>query len=1239
MDHPFENLDPERFQYLCQSLLVKEFPGITCFPVGQPDGGRDAMVRPQRFSNEENTKGIVFQVKFARDVPENIIEWVLDAAKRELEKVQRLREHGATHYYFITNVAGTAHFKTGSIDKTHDALSTLFGLPTTCLWRDDLNRRLDGNWDIKLRYPETLIGQDFLRLFIDTQKSELLRKRENAIRAFLAHQYREDEEVKFKQVELQNKLLDLFVDLPFLLQLKRSTGQAIADGAIIPFRIRTHTNGDLLLEEDPSDDKNSGTATLLLGDYLGSVLEQAVIEGAPGQGKSTLAQYLCQVHRIRILGKSSDLKKLPPAHQSAPLHIPFKVDLRDLSEWLNGVDPFAAKRGALTAEGEARTLETFIAHLVTHRSGGLQFQANDLIELSRASPLFIALDGLDEVADIKRRSDVVSAINKAAIRLRENCQNLRLIVTSRPAAFAKSPGFDAESFPYIQLGSVKRSQISTYASKWLDARNLSQGERQDFEQILEEKMDQPHLRDLARNPMQLTILLSLIHTKGPALPDKRTTLYDQYVDLFFSRESTKNSAVRQHLELLKDIHRYLAWKLHSAAEVGKSTSAGRVTSDELKSILRTYLERENQKTEVIDDIFNAMLERVVMIVSRIEGTYEFEVQPLREYFAARYLYDTASYSPPGGERAGTKPDRFDAIARNFYWLNVTRFFCGCFSKGELLDLADRLNDLLDDPVQRRIKHPHRLAAMLLSDWVFTQSPRALIQVSTKLSKRESLIKLLPQLTQYRPDEGVRIPTGCGEDILLTAAWEWIQEPNIRGDVRRQLGAFIETNSSTAALVEKWRNSRKSIKGLARWLTLGRDIGALSQIGTRDLATYITPETMDSATISVLWSEGLTEATFGSSMQIDQVREWMRTQLQWSPDEGGTALRLMPFIFNELIYAAGGGRYRTPFESTNYLEQYSETQSNSPLLPPNSIEQDAIALSELLIQRHQHGIKQDTQVFWEPIAEAIERVYGVCPLSIAVANNVLHLTRGAGGRAKKADFYDSNQSIFCRLRYAKSQSNEKDWWLNSLEAANGNEQIIFWNVAFWTWASNVVTSELALKVAGRLDALDSTKWDELRSILRFVHAFARKNSQKAGSPEISTNSCKRFAYLLAQKDHSYYHKVFLSDFSCDADVFPGAAELIQNSAFHNATMGKLDWDRALALISATYLRGDSHTHFPIELHNGKNSLPISVVKKILDNPFEYPAGLSELALARRAEEAQKDIRAVAQIAKADRWFDE
>jgi hypothetical protein len=320
----------------------------------------------------------------------------------------------------------------------------------------------------------------------------------------------------------------------------------------------------------------------------------------------------------------------------------------------------------------------------------------------------------------------VEEIDKGISRLGEVALSMQVIVTSRPAAFANSPGLPEDRFHYFHLESISRELINEYAERWLRARRLYGRESSEVRSILKEKLDQPHLRDLARNPMQLAILLSLIHTRGSSLPDKRTSLYDSYIDLFFGREAEKNAVVREHRDLLIDLHRYLAWILHSEAEGGHHR--GSINVERLQKLLHDYLSAEGHDVGLVDKLFHGMIERVVALVSRVEGTFEFEVQPLREYFAARYLYETAPYSPPGDEKRGTKPDRFDVIARNFYWLNVTRFYAGCFSKGELPALVDRLQELSRDKQFRRLSHPRILAGILLSDWVFAQHPRSVREV-------------------------------------------------------------------------------------------------------------------------------------------------------------------------------------------------------------------------------------------------------------------------------------------------------------------------------------------------------------------------------------------------------------------------------------------------------------------------------------------------------------------------------
>src|SRR4051794_6674481 len=114
MTYLYEQLSPEKFQHLCQSILVSQFPNVQCLPVAQPDGGRDAFtwsINPK--SNKRDL--IVFQVKFMRN-PENADKrFVENIIQGELPKVQALKERGIGGYYLLTNALGSAHLDVGSV--------------------------------------------------------------------------------------------------------------------------------------------------------------------------------------------------------------------------------------------------------------------------------------------------------------------------------------------------------------------------------------------------------------------------------------------------------------------------------------------------------------------------------------------------------------------------------------------------------------------------------------------------------------------------------------------------------------------------------------------------------------------------------------------------------------------------------------------------------------------------------------------------------------------------------------------------------------------------------------------------------------------------------------------------------------------------------------------------------------------------------------------------------------------
>ena len=323
--YQYEQLNDESFQQLSQSLLLKAFPDLQCFPVGQPDGGRDAIVRlPEATS--DTTGFVLFQVKFARRElnPSEAREWLLRTLRDELPKVRKQIGEGAERFLLVTNVSGTAHSEAGSIDKLQALLEEYIPITAQAWWRDDLDRRLDDAWDIKFAHPALFSGTDLLRLVVEASPTEGRERRRNAITAFLSHQFDSDREVKFKQVELVNDIFDLFTDVPLVPLVPRNPAgrrqrRAVQQLEAAFRRAATAASGEvdslrvsqwleIALGGESSfgghysrEETWLGASALLLDSDFQQAEPLVILEGAPGQGKSTIAQYICQIHRKRIL--------------------------------------------------------------------------------------------------------------------------------------------------------------------------------------------------------------------------------------------------------------------------------------------------------------------------------------------------------------------------------------------------------------------------------------------------------------------------------------------------------------------------------------------------------------------------------------------------------------------------------------------------------------------------------------------------------------------------------------------------------------------------------------------------------------------------------------------------------------------------------------------------------------------------------------------------------------------------
>ncbi len=1247
MDYLFENLDPERFQKLCQSILVREFPNVQCLPVAQPDGGRDAILYYHQ-SSKEAKKFVVFQVKFVRKPQAGIDphKWLIDIVKEEAPKVRRLIKEGAEGYYLLTNVAGTAHPGSGSIDQIKVILENALKVPSECWWRDDLNRRLDNAWDLKWAYPEIMTGQDMLRYVLEEGLLEHKSRRVSAIKAFVRKQYDDDKEVKFKQVQLENRLFDLFIDVPVSARRVHSDSRPgfkileelmrdqVSMQNIEAFVYRKGERGFL------------GAASMLLHPITQEYISHVVLEGAPGQGKSTIAQYICQVHRMRILGMNLDT--VPRQHRPLSLRIPFKIDLRHLATWLSKQNPFSPDDSKAIPENWYKSLESFLAAQVRYQSGGCEFSVTDLYEVAKISAFLLVLDGLDEVADISKRQEIVAEVIAGVNRLEASSASLQVVVTSRPAAFANSPGFPEDLFPHYELVSLTRSQVDDYANRWSKARNLSARDKVDLKRILNEKLDQPHLRDLSRNPMQLAILLTLIHARS-FLPDERTALYDSYVERFFDRETEKSSVVREHRPLLIEIHQYLAWVLHSEAEQGHNR--GSISIEQLRSLLFDYLKSEGHDTSLSDQLCTSAVERIVFLVSRVQGTFEFEVQPLREYFAAKFLYNTAPYSPPGAEKRGTLPDRFDAIARNFYWLNVTRFYAGCFSKGELPTLVDGLQDLAQEEGYRYISHPLLLAAMLLADWVFAQKQKSMrVVVSLILEGVKNRRAFASQDIRNDSSLPLVLPENCGRKELIEECFYILQKRPPR-DYASEIISILRANAAVEDLQELWHREVLGMIGLDRtiWLEYGLQLGLVSEMHANDLEELLSNNPKNPKDLSIILRSEQGEFFEASEDRCQSIVDLILNEEEdiLYTRSGLSILDSFSIYFNLTIYKHAF-RFPEQISLSNTLKEliisrfirdksYKDRfDSNSN----NSILKKCMKFVELVEKEYERPIKQwiSELMPWDIVVEKSRSIWGERWANYRLAN-FAGMTKLSKLSEDFSNLMDQTKSLCMRIHYAKSQTENPNWWRKQFNLASSELDLMFFSLVLFTWAScNTLVSldEIINSVSLRLA-------DKCHFVINAMRQVVQPDLQISDETILPDKIPELLAIVLgmrAKKDQAIniYLKYF-SDYQ-GSDVI--VLEFCLKMALSLARSEAKNWHQALKIIAKLYANLSPLTHYHFSgafLDMKSKDLPQKIAKEIILQPEKYPRQLVFLAEARYREVVASKIVPVGEIAKDENWFED
>lgn len=1035
----YERLGDHDFQQLVSALLVLQFPDFVPMALRQVDGGRDGL------RGREPGKVIVYQVKWSVSGNEkDPVSWLDAVVQKEAKNLRRLASEGVRRYFLVTNVPSTSKPKTGTFDRLNEKLEAHakeFGLEEmSCIWREALNPWVDNAPDeTKWSYAEMLAGWDLIRYLVAESightKDKGLR---DLVRRVASAQWEDDERLKFGQSEIdREKVVDLFVDVT-------------ADRIEAPAR-----NRDTRARETSREVVNVGGAA----DYVAHAEAQFIlVRGAPGQGKSTLGQYVCQVYRSSFVPESLRPDSIP----NVPVpRFPLRADLSDYARWLSGVDiwdPSGDDKPVRNAgrSGAFATIECFLADLTTHLGGGVKVSAKDVQEVFARVPSLIVLDGLDEVGSPTIRRRVVKAIDDFSGRCKAYDHPPKVLVTTRPSAGQLvEPSKDL--FEVLALNPLSSEQRDDYLRKWCAVRNIHGRDGRALRATFKERSREPYIEELAGNPMHLTILLDLLHQQGAATPTQRTDLYDQYVELLLAREANKHpKVVRKHKEELIEIIPFLGWYLHAHTE--ESQINGRMTVSELKQAMRHFQRAYGNPEAIVDELFEGASDRLWALTSKIHETYEFEVLSLREYFAARFLYRNAGEGNPAFDSTSVLRE----LLRRPYWLNTVRFYGGN-AKGNGIYV---LSAGIEDELAIGSSDATVVAAWtLLTDGVFLRRPREGRRILTALCTDEGISVLLRALDR--------------REIVALPALPSLPDTDGPDPTWTRLTTAIANNPLAAENVERVRALREllNLRGpfAAWWSTnLARVTGSPQQNGWLRLAAFcegaaglpldVSEVDLADGAAQLLLNTGCVPPA-GSKLEIALLAAVLDGEC---PDV--TSIRSLPArVAVALAQRAFFTKSESGFEVIS--EKHGQRRSDA-VSQLRKTESPFCAVAKERVFKAGH---KGSTFPWFNTAIALTRLVGRCWLASEIA------IIGAASPFRLGYVKSPGSNVFGPaghpgelIAQTREQASNSVWWRQQLTTAEDDLGIAEWTLSLWCVAAPEVISELLGELEQVLDALSPAR---------------------------------------------------------------------------------------------------------------------------------------------------------------------
>jgi len=762
MAYDLTRFSPQSFERFAQSLAAAQFgPSTQIFGAGA-DGAREATFEGAftPFAEDGARNGyVVVQAKHlgkSKGDAAQDLQWLKRQANAELKKFKspRRKLRVPDFYIFVTNVTLTPGAENsdgkrgGTLDQMIAHMQSWkqeLGVKEIWIWHADvLSALLDAHPMVRTTFGPWVLAGDVLSAMLESFKAPEFA---SVIHRVVRNELKDQRGVKTQdsgQKTGQHVHIDqVFVDLPLndtsLFSFASATwltSDDETDLGELDEEPDDPQDAEDLDEEDPDWDDLASSSNIVrtivdrLADKL-TVLDKTrtgartpayqrlVVLGGPGQGKSTIGQFLAQLLRARLVqaGPGAPPEVVDVAERTiaraaeenialdGPLRFPIHILLPRYADVISKAGDDAPSLLRFVADSFARTSEEII-------------DTRRLRDWLSHYPSVIILDGLDEVPRTGNRSAVIREIERLVGDIHEAESDTLIVVTSRPQGYLND--LSRKHWAHWALSDLDPPNAMRFAKRLGEVLVTDPYRRAEIISILSEASEDASTAPLMISPLQVSLLFSLVLTSNN-IPKDRWTLFERHYETLRDREIAKGGVngelIRKYVSQIDRIHYDAGFILQVRAE-NQGNASAHFTLGEFKALISRNMKRaildQLECEKVAARILDVATNRLVFLGDRNEGRIAFDVRSLQEFMAAARLM----VSP----ETLIKP-RLVAIAYRSHWAHVFRIACSKVYaetgleefRDEILAILDRLDGGDDGVDYQAIRAGARLAIALLTD--------------------------------------------------------------------------------------------------------------------------------------------------------------------------------------------------------------------------------------------------------------------------------------------------------------------------------------------------------------------------------------------------------------------------------------------------------------------------------------------------------------------------------------------